>query len=51
MFAPMKHTIIVPPGKTVELNATYPEVGNWVVHCHLFYHMATGMMGVVRVSA
>jgi CopA family copper-resistance protein len=50
MFAPLKHTVIVPPGKTVELNATYPEAGYWVVHCHLFYHMATGMMGVVRVA-
>jgi CopA family copper-resistance protein len=51
MFAPMKHTVIVPPGKTVELNATYLEAGDWVVHCHLFYHMATGMMGLVKVTA
>jgi len=50
MYAPLKHTVIVPPGKTVELNATYLEAGDWVVHCHLFYHMATGMMGVVRVA-
>lgn len=49
-FAPRKHTVVVPAGKTVELDATYPEAGMWVVHCHLFYHMATGMMGVVRVS-
>lgn len=50
MYAPRKHTVIVPAGKTVELDATYLEAGNWVVHCHLFYHMATGMMGVVKVS-
>jgi CopA family copper-resistance protein len=51
MYAPRKHTVVVHAGKTVELDATYPEVGMWVVHCHLFYHMATGMMGVVRVTA
>lgn len=51
MYAPRKHTVVVPAGKTVELDATYPEVGDWVMHCHLFYHMASGMMGVVRVTA
>ena len=50
MFAPRKHTVTVAAGKTVELDATYPEPGLWVMHCHLFYHMATGMMGVVKVT-
>ncbi|RYD47012.1 MAG: hypothetical protein EOP85_06280, partial [Verrucomicrobiaceae bacterium] len=41
--APMKHTIDVPPmGKrTVEFRADNP--GDWLLHCHLLYHMHAGM--------
>lgn len=41
--APMKHTIDVPPmGKrTVEFHADNP--GDWLLHCHLLYHMHAGM--------
>ena len=50
VFAPRKHTIIVPPAQTVELDATYQEAGTWAFHCHLFFHMATGMMALVKVA-
>ncbi len=41
--APLKHTIDVPPmGKrTVEFHADNP--GDWLLHCHLLYHMHAGM--------
>jgi FtsP/CotA-like multicopper oxidase with cupredoxin domain len=41
--APMKHTIDVPPmGKrTVEFRAD--NHGDWLLHCHLLYHMHAGM--------
>lgn len=41
--APLKHTIDVPPmGKrTVEFLADNP--GDWLLHCHLLYHMHAGM--------
>jgi FtsP/CotA-like multicopper oxidase with cupredoxin domain len=41
---PKKHLIIVPPGKTVTAVLTADEVGEWPFHCHLLYHMASGMM-------
>ena len=50
VFAPRKHTIIVPPAQTVELVATFEDEGTWAFHCHLFYHAATGMMRLVKVA-
>ncbi|MEW6703287.1 MAG: copper resistance system multicopper oxidase [Pseudomonadota bacterium] len=50
VFAPRKHTIIVPPAQTVELDATFEDEGTWAFHCHLFYHAATGMMRLVKVA-
>lgn len=49
-YAPRKHTIIVPPAQTVELDATFEDEGMWAFHCHLFYHAATGMMRLVKVA-
>lgn len=40
---PRKHTIIVPPGRTVTFDITMSEVGRWPFHCHLLFHMMTGM--------
>lgn len=50
VYAPRKHTIIVPPAQTVELDATFEDEGMWAFHCHLFYHAATGMMRLVKVA-
>ena len=41
---PNKHTLIVPPGKTVTALLTADELGEWAIHCHLLYHMSAGMM-------
>jgi FtsP/CotA-like multicopper oxidase with cupredoxin domain len=41
---PLKDTIIVPPGQRVSVMLTANEVGAWPLHCHLLYHMASGMM-------
>ena len=49
-FGPRKHTIIVPPAQTVELDVTYEDEGTWAFHCHLFYHAATGMFRLVEVA-
>ncbi|MDQ9799612.1 multicopper oxidase domain-containing protein, partial [Acinetobacter baumannii] len=37
---PNKHTIIVPPGKTVTALLTADALGEWAIHCHLLYHMS-----------
>ena len=44
--APLKHTVDVPPmGKrTIEFEAD--ESGDWLFHCHLLYHMHSGMARV-----
>ena len=45
-----KHTVIVPPGKTVTAMLTADEVGEWAIHCHLLYHMSAGMMSKLIVA-
>lgn len=47
---PNKHTIIVPPGKTVTALLTADELGQWAIHCHLLYHMSAGMMNKLIVA-
>ncbi|MBK0064447.1 MULTISPECIES: copper resistance system multicopper oxidase [unclassified Acinetobacter] len=47
---PNKHTIIVPPGKTVSVLLTADELGEWAIHCHLLYHMSAGMMNKLIVA-
>jgi len=47
---PNKHTVIVPPGKTVTTLLTADELGEWAIHCHLLYHMSAGMMNKLIVA-
>lgn len=47
---PNKHTVIVPPGQSYSVLLTADEVGEWAFHCHLLYHMASGMMTKVVVA-
>ena len=47
---PNKHTIVVPPAKTVTALLTADELGEWAIHCHLLYHMGAGMMNKLIVA-
>ncbi|MDE1701368.1 copper resistance system multicopper oxidase [Acinetobacter nosocomialis] len=47
---PNKHTVIVPPAKTVTTLLTADELGEWAIHCHLLYHMSAGMMNKLIVA-
>ncbi|ENV33624.1 copper resistance system multicopper oxidase [Acinetobacter gerneri] len=49
-YMPNKHTIVVPPGKTVTALLTADELGEWAIHCHLLYHMSAGMMNKLIVA-
>ena len=49
-FAPRKHTVIVPPNQTVEAHLTYEDPGPWAFHCHLLFHMMTGMFARFEVA-
>lgn len=46
--SPRKHTVNVLPGGKVSWDVTAIG-GDWAFHCHLFLHMAMGMMRVVQV--
>ena len=47
---PNKHTVVVPPGKIVTALLTADELGEWAIHCHLLYHMTSGMMNKLIVA-
>jgi len=40
---PRKHVVVVPPGRTVSVTVHMAAVGRWPFHCHLMFHMMTGM--------
>lgn len=46
--SPLKHTVDVPPmtKRTVEFEAN--EAHDWMFHCHILYHMMSGMARVFR---
>ncbi|MGB3723507.1 MAG: copper resistance system multicopper oxidase [Pacificimonas sp.] len=48
---PLKHTVIVQPGGSATFDLTADEPGDWAFHCHLLYHMHSGMFQVVTVAA
>jgi L-ascorbate oxidase len=48
---PRKHTVIVPPGRTVSVTVAMSEPGRWPFHCHFLFHMATGMFREFVVAA
>ena len=45
-FAPLKHTVDVPPMGKAAIEFLANEEGDWVFHCHLLYHMKAGMTRV-----
>jgi FtsP/CotA-like multicopper oxidase with cupredoxin domain len=47
---PNKHVVIVEPGKSYSVLITADEAGEWAFHCHLLYHMMSGMMNKVVVA-
>jgi len=47
---PNKHTVIIPPGGTVSVLLTADQKGEWAFHCHMLYHMLSGMMTKVIVA-
>ncbi len=46
---PRKHTINIKPAEKLCVEVDADAYGNWAFHCHLLYHMHTGMFRVVRV--
>ncbi|MDT8285829.1 MAG: multicopper oxidase domain-containing protein [Elusimicrobiales bacterium] len=46
--SPLKHTVDVPPMSTTVIEFDAEEFGDWFFHCHLLYHMKSGMARVVH---
>ena len=47
-FSPLKHTVDVAPMTTTVIEFAADEFGDWFFHCHLLYHMMSGMARVVH---
>ena len=41
--APRKHTLDVPPMGEVTIEFFADQSGDWFFHCHILYHMMSGM--------
>ncbi|BBA35797.1 copper-resistance protein, CopA family [Methylocaldum marinum] len=49
-FNPRKHVVNVKPGETVHVDVPVDASGEWAFHCHLVYHMETGMFRKIIVE-
>ena len=49
-FQPRKNVLIVQPGGSATFDLTANEEGDWAFHCHLLYHMHSGMFQIVTVA-
>ncbi len=47
-YSPLKHTVDVPPMSTTVIEFDADELGDWFFHCHVLYHMMSGMAGVLH---
>jgi FtsP/CotA-like multicopper oxidase with cupredoxin domain len=47
-YSPLKHTVDVPPmsKRTLEFHAD--DAGSWMFHCHILYHLMSGMARVFQ---
>ena len=50
MARPRKHTVNVKPAERLSVLVTPDLPGRWALHCHILYHLATGMFRVVEVA-
>jgi CopA family copper-resistance protein len=49
-FQLRKHTVDMPPGTKRSYRVTADALGRWAYHCHLLFHMESGMLREVRVE-
>ncbi|MDT8355983.1 MULTISPECIES: copper resistance system multicopper oxidase [Acetobacterales] len=46
---PLLHTVSVRPGSTLDVDVEADAEGGWAFHCHMLFHMETGMMRKVEI--
>jgi FtsP/CotA-like multicopper oxidase with cupredoxin domain len=49
-YDPLLHTIDMPPGATIIADLDTDASGQWLFHCHMLYHMMSGMARVFQYS-
>lgn len=49
-YDPLLHTIEVAPGTTITADIDTDASGQWLFHCHMLYHMMTGMSRTFQYS-
>lgn len=47
-YAPLKHTVDVPPMGRQVIEFAASEEKDWFLHCHILYHMMSGMARVIH---
>ena len=45
-----RDTVLIGPRERVEIAFVADNPGDWMFHCHILEHQASGMMSVVRVA-
>ncbi|MFI2744221.1 multicopper oxidase domain-containing protein [Zhouia sp. PK063] len=53
-YSPLKHTVNVPPMRKVTIEFYRnggDEYGDWFFHCHILYHMMSGMARIVSYDS
>ncbi len=43
-------TVLLDPRSRAEIAFVADNPGNWMIHCHILEHQASGMMGIVQVA-
>lgn len=43
-------TVLISPRESVDIAFVADNPGDWMFHCHIAEHLASGMMGIVRVT-
>ena len=46
---PLLHTVAIRPGSTMDVDVEADAEGGWAFHCHMLFHMETGMMRKVEI--
>jgi len=44
----LRDTVVVPPGSNITVTFDADNAGIWAFHCHLIYHLVTGMFTVLK---
>lgn len=43
-----RDTVLVMPGSTVKVQFDADNPGHWMMHCHILWHEAAGMLGIIE---